>query len=376
MDLKLKALKEESRIAGNKQFKRLAEKTQVLMPHNGMNEVAHTRLTHSREVANSALQIAVNIAIYLDVSLKHIDHQYCVHNVSLLHDIGHPPFGHDGAKYISEYFKSLGLEEGFSDNNNNLVVIKKNKIFVSDYTLASTIKYPEKLYNSQKEYYQMILDEALALDMIQLGSIGIYLNDQKTTIACQMMDEADRNSYVCSDLSDFVCLGNILYLKDITKLGRYKTLTMKFKRESIKMLDAIKSKSKSAVTVYFNTLKDIFNANYTITEDGLTVLDDDLLNYREFLSDIECEFFIKPIQKSDFNKQSLEMLKSFVNHVVEYEYYPSKTYRALIENSKTEQEKLTNIRDMVSEVTDWYVFNFHKDRNQKQRRTTVDLKVL
>jgi dGTP triphosphohydrolase len=367
MDLKLKALKEESRIAANKQFKSLAKKTQVLTPYNGMNEVANTRLTHSREVANSSLQVAINIAIYLDVPINHIDHQYRVHNVSLLHDIGHPPFGHDGAKYISDFFENLGIKEDFSDNNNNLVVIEKNKIIVSDYTLASTIKYPDKLYDNQKVHYQKILDEALALDMIQLGSIGIYLNDQKTTIACQMMDEADRNTYVCSDLSDFICLGNTLYINEIVKLERYNTLTIKFQRESIKMINVIKSKNKSDITVYFNTIKDLFNANYTITDDGLTVLDNDLLNYREFLSDIECEFFIKPIQKSDFNKQNIAMLKFFINYVIKNKFYPSKTYKKLIENSTNEQEKLTHIRNMVSEVTDCYVFNFQSDKNQNKK---------
>ena len=110
-----------SNIISNKAFQRLAEKTQVVFPKNGRKETVQNRLTHSYQVTNSAKIIENNITI----PGKDIDYQHSLFNTCLLHDIGHPPFGHEGASYLDKKFKKLGLEEGFSDNNNNFVNIEK-----------------------------------------------------------------------------------------------------------------------------------------------------------------------------------------------------------------------------------------------------------
>jgi dGTP triphosphohydrolase len=82
---------------------------------------------------------------------------------SLLHDIGHPPLGHPGAHEMNQYFSNKGLKDGFCDNSNTLVVIDKNDIMVSPYTIASVIKYPDRLYRTQGEYLEM-LKKALKMD--------------------------------------------------------------------------------------------------------------------------------------------------------------------------------------------------------------------
>ena len=47
---------------------------------------------------------------------------------------------------MDSYFKAKGVPEGFCDNNNTLSVIEKNDIVLSAHTIASVIKYPERLY--------------------------------------------------------------------------------------------------------------------------------------------------------------------------------------------------------------------------------------
>ena len=87
MNITVQSILQRSNIESNKQFQRLSEKTQVLMPRNGLDEVSKTRLTHSYEVATSGLLIASNIAQKLNVDLSDIDYQHSIFNVSLLHVI-------------------------------------------------------------------------------------------------------------------------------------------------------------------------------------------------------------------------------------------------------------------------------------------------
>ena len=336
------------------------KKTQVLVPQNGLIETAKNRLTHSYEVATSALLMATDIAEKLGVSVSDIDYQFSLHNVCLLHDVGQSPFGHDGQKVINDRMIELGLEEGFDDNSNNLTVIEKNNILVSDYTMASLIKYPKKLYSYQKERYFPILEKAIADDLAQFKKININLKEQSRTMACQIMDEADRNSYVCSDLADFFCLGNSITLREMRDLARNKRLDLECSELST-LSNMIRSGSKTAIKAYFNELKNRFNFNYKITNNGLEVVDKDLDDYREFLSAVESKFFIRPKQKSDRNKSNLKLLLDYINYVLKQKYYPSKTYRKEIKTLETDSvDYLRCIRDMIGENTDWYIINYKK----------------
>ena len=100
--------RDRDRIIHCQAFRRLKEKTQVFVAHEG--DHFRTRLTHSLEVAQIARSIA--FALGLDSDLAE--------TVALAHDLGHPPFGHSGEDELAERMAPFG---GFDHNVQTLRVV-------------------------------------------------------------------------------------------------------------------------------------------------------------------------------------------------------------------------------------------------------------
>jgi hypothetical protein len=350
------SLFERANIQSNKRVIRSCGTTQVHLFKYDRAEALQNRFTHADDAATSTDMITLYVAQRKNCQVIDIDHQGAAHNCARVHDIGHAPFGHEGARIINERFTALGVPEGFCDNNNNLTVITKNEIELSTHTLVSVIKYPERLYPSQKVHYQALLAQEIAKDKAHFEKMDIHLENQTRTIACQIMDEADRNSYICSDLADFLCLGNSLSIDALKAHAKKVGLVYRF-TELTTLFAILRSGNKNAIKAHFNSLKSRFNANYTLTSAGLTVCDKDLLAYREFLWDIELTYYIKPLNAHREHQVKMTALNTYIDRVVNEGYAPSKHYKKAISAAPSEVERLRLMRDMIAETTDWFILN-------------------
>jgi len=353
---KIKSLEITNAIISNKAFQRLAEKTQVVYPKNGRKETVQNRLTHSYQVANSAEIIKEAIKL----PFIEIDYTHSLKNVCLLHDIGHPPFGHEGAKFLNRFFKKKGLKEGFDDNNNNFVVIKKNQIPLNDYGLASLIKYPKKLYPYQRNLIRL-LDLAIKNDIIYFEKYVKIYDIPKRTIICEIMDEADTNTYVCFDLADCYSLGLADESPFVEILEKDKYFSYEIKDFLFNVIQAIKAKDKSLIKRAFAKLNIILNSNYKIG-DNLRLLpkNKELILFRNELYQVENDIFIHSDFVQNQKNKHIKMLETYTNWVMQGNY-PSKTYKKLLNKITNKVEQLRIIRDMIAETTDWYVFNKIKE---------------
>ncbi len=93
--------RDRDRIIHTSAFRRLKEKTQVFVAHEG--DHYRTRLTHSLEVAQIARTIATVLRLDADLA----------ETIALGHDLGHPPFGHAGEEELERQMKPWG---GFDHN--------------------------------------------------------------------------------------------------------------------------------------------------------------------------------------------------------------------------------------------------------------------
>ena len=129
-----------ARIMYSSSFRRLQGKMQLLGIRN--DQFFRNRLTHSLEVAQIARSIAGTIQYDAGES-------YIVEAGALAHDLGNPPFGHAGERYLNELFQDIGGFEGNAQTLRILTNIEKKRpefrgLNLTYRSMLSVVKYFNK----------------------------------------------------------------------------------------------------------------------------------------------------------------------------------------------------------------------------------------
>jgi dGTPase len=219
-------MRDYGRIIHSAAFRRLQGKTQVFPGHE--SDFFRNRLTHSLEVA----QIAEGIADRLNYEYKDqlegrlIDGRLCA-AAALVHDIGHPPFGHNGERALDAKMKEFGGFEGNAQTLRILARLEKKATYERPVdndsraglnlcfrTLAAILKYDEEIPLKRakeaklvKGYYK---SEATIVDEIKSKVLGGKVKPPQSafkTLECAIMDIADDIAYSVYDLEDSLKAG-------------------------------------------------------------------------------------------------------------------------------------------------------------------------
>ncbi|MFT4232414.1 MAG: deoxyguanosinetriphosphate triphosphohydrolase [Leucobacter sp.] len=196
--------RDRARVLHSSGWRRLAAKTQVLSPAAGV-DFARNRLTHSLEVAQIGRELAVSLGVSQDV----------VDTACLAHDLGHPPFGHNGEKALNEWMSGFG---GFEGNAQTLRILSRlePKHFAPDgtsvglnltrATLDASCKYPWSLAEAQRgetpagsSKFGYFDDDAAVFRWLRHGA-----PERRKCVEAQIMDLSDDIAYSVHDFEDAI----------------------------------------------------------------------------------------------------------------------------------------------------------------------------
>ena len=172
--------RDRERIVQARAFRRLAGKTQVFTSR--ASDHFRSRLTHTIEVAQIARAASAALGLNEDLT----------ETLALVHDIGHPPFGHAGERALDRCLSRHGRR--FDHNLHALRIVEHfEQRYAAHRGLNLTLGVREGIIKHSRDY-----------SVEQHPELAEYLLDQRPPLEAQLIDLADEIAYLTADLDDGV----------------------------------------------------------------------------------------------------------------------------------------------------------------------------
>jgi dGTPase len=242
--------RDRDRVIHSRAFRRLEAKTQVFTTR--FSDHFRNRLTHTLEVAQVARTVAGALNLNTDLAEA----------LALVHDIGHPPFGHAGEKRLDLRMKEFG--DRFNHNLHALHIVEHFEQRYLDFPgLNLTFEVREGIIKHSRDYSEADFPE-----------LADYLLELRPPLEAQLIDLVDEIAYNTADLDD-------AYEAHLIDLDQLRAEVPLF-TDAWKQIDAshphgrTKLKFNEALKIVLNRLATdlIENTNLQIRKQSIQSLDD------------------------------------------------------------------------------------------------------
>jgi dGTPase len=193
-------MRDRARVIHSASLRRLAAKTQVAVPWE--NDFSRTRLSHSLECAQIGRELGESLGADPDL----------LETSCLSHDLGHPPFGHNGEEALAEVAKDHGGFEGNAQSFRLLTRIEAKSVDadgksvglnLTRASLDAATKYPWARVTNPRKFGVYDDDVEIFHWVRSTSPIG------KKCIEAQIMDWSDDCAYSVHDLEDAIFAGHV-----------------------------------------------------------------------------------------------------------------------------------------------------------------------
>jgi len=172
--------RDRDRVVHSRAFRRLENKTQVFTRR--YSDHFRNRLTHTIEVSQISRTIAAELGL----------NENLVESLALVHDIGHPPFGHAGERVLDAIMQGYG--ERFDHNLHALRIVEQFEQRYADFPgLNLTFEVREGIIKHSRDY-----------SAAEFPELAEYMLDQRPPLEAQLIDLTDEIAYSTADLDDGV----------------------------------------------------------------------------------------------------------------------------------------------------------------------------